>query len=71
MSEYSTRQHKWLSIFFTISLIITLLILINFSNLIQILPTESTTGTDRSDQRSNQPTNNLLSYTWEQLVQIR
>ena len=44
--------------------------MINFSNLIQILPTESRTGTDRLDQRCNQPTNNLLSYKREQLVQI-
>ena len=45
--------------------------MINFSNLIQKLPNESRTGTDRSDQRCNQPTNNLLSYIREQLVQIR
>ena len=44
---------------------------INFSKLIKILPTESRTGADRYDQRHNQLKNNLLSYTREQLEQIR
>ena len=43
----------------------------NFSKLIQILPTESRVGADRLDQRCNQPTNNLLSYPRKQLVQIK
>ena len=66
MSGYFTGQHKWINIFFTI-----LLIIMHFSNLIQISPTENRRGTDRLDQRCNQPTNNQLSYTREQLVQIR
>ena len=45
--------------------------MINFSNLIQILPTEGKTGIDKLHHRCNQPTNNLLSYRREQLVQIR
>ena len=43
----------------------------NFSKLIQILLTESRTGADRLDQRCNHQTNNILSYTRKQLVQIR
>ena len=68
MSGYFTRQHKWIGIFF-----ILLLLLIIFSKLIQILPTEteSRTCVDRLDKRHNQPTNNLLSYTREHLVQIK
>ena len=48
-----------------------LLIIMNFSKFIQISPPESRTGADRLDQRCNQLTNNLLSYTREKLVQIR
>ena len=66
MNGYFIRQHKGISIFFTF-----ILIIINFSKLIQMSPTESRTGADRLDQRCNQPKNNLLSYTREQLVQIR
>ena len=62
MSGYFTRQHTQISIYFTF-----LLILMNFSKLIQILPTESRTGADMLDQRCHQPTNNLMSYTREQL----
>ena len=63
MSRYFIRQHKQISIFFTI-----LIIMMNCSNLIQISPTESRTSADRLDQRCNQPTYNQLSYTRELLV---
>ena len=45
--------------------------MIRFSNLIQIIPSENRTSVDKLNHRHNQPTNNLLSYTREQLIQIR
>ena len=45
--------------------------MINFSNLIQIIPTENRRGIDKVNQRHNQLTKDLLSYTREQLIQIR
>ena len=45
--------------------------MINFSNVIQIIPTENETSMDKENQRHNQPTKHLLSYAREQLIQIR
>ena len=45
--------------------------MINFSNLIQIIPTENRTNIGKVSHRHNQPTNSLLSYTRVHLIQIR
>ena len=45
--------------------------MINFSNLIQIIPIENRASIDKVNHRHNQPTNNLLSYIRKQLIQIK
>ena len=44
------------------------LTMINFSNLIQIMPTENGTSIDKVNHRHNQLKRNLLTYTREQLI---